>query len=104
MLLKLTADNFEAEVSKSEIPVLVDFWGEGCPPCKMIAPIIEKVAVEYAGKVKVAKALIEDVRDQAVAYDIMAIPTLIFFKDGEEVKRHLGYASESELKVMLNAL
>ena len=73
--------NFEAEVLKSNIPVLVDFWAEWCGPCKMVLPIVEELAVEFAGKVKVCKANVDQAPELAAKFDVMSIPTLLIFKN-----------------------
>lgn len=89
--------NFEAEVLKSDQPVLVDFWAEWCMPCRMLAPTIDAVAERFAGKVKVGKIDTDANREIAVKYGISAIPTIIVFKDGEVSKRLVGLKSEDDL-------
>src|SRR5438874_4920396 len=80
---EFTDQNFEQEVLNSSVPVLVDFWAEWCMPCRMLAPTIEKIAGEYAGRVKVGKVDTDSNRDISVRYGISAIPTVILFKDGQ---------------------
>jgi thioredoxin 1 len=86
----LTDTTFDEEVGASDSPVVVDFWAEWCGPCKMIAPILEEIAAEADGKVRVAKVSVDDNPDLARRFDVMSIPTLIVFKDGEPVKRLVG--------------
>ena len=93
-------DNFIEEVIESEIPVLVDFWAEWCGPCKVIAPVLEEIAEDYAGKVKVAKVDIDNNADLTTKYNIASIPTLLLIKDGEEVKRQRGAIPRETIIVM----
>lgn len=95
--IKLTAENFDNVVLKSDIPVLVDFWAEWCGPCKMIAPIVEEIAEEYEGKIKVAKLNIDEEMAIAVKYGIVSIPTILLFENGEIVKKSVGFAPKDEL-------
>lgn len=90
----ITADNFEQEVLKSDVPVLVDFWAEWCVPCKMIAPVLEEVAEEQNGKLKVAKLNVDEQGEIAQKYNIISIPTLMLFKDGEVVNQQVGAGSK----------
>ncbi|MDQ7815430.1 MAG: thioredoxin [Melioribacteraceae bacterium] len=78
-----TDDNFDAEALKSDLPVVVDFWAAWCGPCRMIAPIIEELADEYQGKVKVGKLDVDDNQQTAIKYGVRSIPTVLFFKGGE---------------------
>jgi len=94
---KVSDKDFEAEVLKSAEPVVVDFWAEWCGPCKMIAPILEEIASEQAGKVKVAKLNVDDNPDAARRYEVMSIPTLIVFRDGQPVKRLIGAKGKGQL-------
>jgi thioredoxin 1 len=89
-VLELTDDNFEAEVLKSNIPVLVDFTATWCGPCKALAPVIEKVADEFAGKYKVVKVDIDEAQDTARKYAVRSVPTLMVFKSGEKKTQHVG--------------
>ncbi len=98
MEVKITTQNFEEEVLKSEKPVLVDFWAIWCGPCKMIAPVIEEVAEEYSDKIKVGKINVDEEMELAIKYGITSIPTLLLFKGGEVVKKTLGYMSKEEVE------
>jgi len=98
----LTDANFEQEVLKSPTPVLVDFWAEWCGPCKMIAPILDELASEYDGKVKVGKVNIDESPSIATQYGIRAIPTLLIFKDGEVAEQVVGLRSKRDLKANLD--
>ena len=91
MEIVLTVENFENEVLKSDKPVLVDFWATWCGPCRMIAPVIEEIAHDYEGKLKVGKVNVDEQEELAVKYGISSIPTLLLFKNGEVAKKTLGY-------------
>jgi thioredoxin 1 len=95
--------SFEADVLKSDTPVLVDFWAEWCGPCKMIAPVLEEVAVSHAGKIKIAKLDVDENREIAAKYQIRGIPTLIVLKNGEEVARKVGALSKSQLTAFVDS-
>ncbi len=96
-VIELTDATFDEVVHGSDIPVLVDFWAPWCGPCKMMAPIIEEVANEYAGKAKICKLNTDDARDSATEFAISAIPTTILFKDGQVQKKWVGLTSKKEL-------
>ena len=98
MAQQFTDQNFEAEVLKSEKPVLVDFWAAWCGPCQMMGPIIEEIAEEVKDKYKVGKLNVDENRETASKYGIMSIPTLIIFKGGKEVKQLVGVQSKEGLK------
>ncbi|HEX9992134.1 MAG TPA: thioredoxin [Acidimicrobiales bacterium] len=93
----LTAGSFDEELKAATEPVVVDFWAEWCGPCKMIAPILEDIAAEQAGKLRVAKLNIDEHPDLARRYGVMSIPTLIVFKEGEPVKRLVGAKGKAQL-------
>ncbi len=93
----LTDTNFNEEVKGSDEPVLVDFWAEWCGPCKMIAPILEEIATEQAGKIRIAKLNVDDAPATAQQFQVMSIPTLILFKDGEIQKRVVGARGKGQL-------
>ena len=90
-------ETFDEQVALSELPVLVDFWAEWCGPCKMIAPVLEEIAGEQAGKLQVAKLNIDENLDVTRRYDVMSIPTLILFKDGEPKVRLIGAKPKGQL-------
>jgi thioredoxin 1 len=95
--------NFETEVLKSATPVLVDFWAEWCMPCRMLAPTIDKIAKDYAGKVKVGKVDTDSNRDVSIKYGINAIPTVILFKNGQVAQKFVGLRQERDFKEALDA-
>ncbi|MBQ4526828.1 MAG: thioredoxin [Clostridia bacterium] len=94
----ITKDNFEAEVLKSDIPVLVDFWAPWCGPCKMLSPVLEEFAEEYNGKVKVGKVNVDEQTELAVKYGIISIPALIVFENGEKTNSTVGYCTKEALE------
>jgi thioredoxin 1 len=93
----LSETTFDEEVRAASEPVIVDFWAEWCGPCKMIAPILEEIAAEHEGKLRIAKLNVDDSPDVARRYDVMSIPTLIVFKDGEPAKRLIGAKGKGQL-------
>lgn len=95
--------DFEAEVLKSEVPVVVDFWAPWCGPCRMIAPIMEKLSGQYAGKIKFCKINVDNNPASAQRYGAMSIPLLVFFKGGKEVGRSVGALPEQPLKAKIDA-
>ena len=103
-VLEFTDDNFEAEVLKSEQPVLVDFWAEWCQPCRMLAPTIDEVAGVYAGKAKVGKMDTDSNRETSLQYNITAIPTVILFQGGEVKKKFVGLTSKDQFQTALDEL
>ena len=93
----VTDASFASEVLGSDKPVLVDFWAEWCGPCKMIAPVLEEIASEHAGQLRVAKLNVDDNPDAARRFDVMSIPTLIVFQDGKPAKRLIGAKGKGQL-------
>jgi thioredoxin 1 len=102
--ITLTDANFESEVLKSDIPVLVDFWATWCGPCRMLTPIIEELATDYAGKVKVGKLNTDENAATAGEWGIMSIPTVILFKDGKPVDQLIGVAAKDVIAKKLDKL
>ena len=98
----VTDNNFETEVLKSELPVLVDFWAPWCGPCRAIAPVVEELAQEYDGKVKIVKMNVDENPSTPSKYGIRAIPTLILFKNGEVVSQVTGAVAKNNLKKMID--
>ncbi len=98
MVYKFDESNFEAEVLKSDLPVFVDFYADWCGPCKMMSPVIDKLAEEYEGKIKVGKVNVDENGDLAVRYGIMSIPNMIFFKNGEVADRVVGAIPKPAMK------
>jgi thioredoxin 1 len=96
-ILKLSDDTFDEEIKGSSEPVLVDFWAEWCGPCKAIAPALEEIATEKQGVLKVGKLNVDDNRDVTLRFDVMSIPTLILFKDGQPVARMIGAKGKRQL-------
>jgi len=96
----LNTDNFEEEVIKSDVPVLVDFWAEWCVPCRMVTPIVEEISEDYAGKLKVGKFNVDDGTELASKYNVVSIPTLLLFKDGEIVNQKIGAGSKQDIEAI----
>ena len=96
-VVKLTDDNFDEEVNVSEKPVLVDYWAEWCGPCKMVGPLVEEIAQEYSDRIKVGKLDVDENQLSASKQNVMSIPTLIIFKDGEVVAQQVGALNKSQL-------
>ncbi len=104
MVTELTDANFENEVKKAEMPVLVDFYAPWCGPCHMVAPVVEKLAKEYDGKFKFCKINVDDNPKTARDFGVMSIPYLVFFKGGEKVEEIVGAVGEGVLKPKVDAL
>jgi len=102
-IVHVTDDSFENEVLKSNEPVLVDYWAEWCGPCKMIAPVLDDIAGEYKGKVKIAKLNIDDNPNTPPRYGIRGIPTLMLFKNGEVEATKVGAVSKSQLTAFIDS-
>ena len=101
--LTFTDASFDQDVLRSEVPVLVDFWAEWCGPCRMIAPTIDTVATEYAGKVKVGKVDVDTNNATASRFNVFSIPTLLLFKNGQVVEQRVGAVGKSEVLKMIDA-
>ncbi|MFH2137998.1 MAG: thioredoxin [Candidatus Omnitrophota bacterium] len=97
MALEINAVNFEQEVIKSDLPVLVDFWAAWCGPCRMVGPVIEELAKEYEGKLKVCKVNVDEASEVASKFGVMSIPTLIVFNKGEVAAQTVGAMSKEKL-------
>jgi len=100
----LTDKNFDDEVTKFDGPVMVDFYAVWCGPCKMLAPVVEELAKEYAGKVKICKLNVDEASETAAKFRVSSIPTIFFFKKGKPVNQAVGLQSKEELKKSLDAL
>ena len=101
MEIELYKETFEQEVLQSDIPVLVDFWATWCGPCKMIAPIVKEIADEYDGKILVGKVNVDEEPDLTMQYNVLSIPTLMVFKNGQLVNKAVGYREKDEILKML---
>ncbi len=101
--LEFTDGNFEADVLKSDQPVLVDFWADWCMPCKALAPTIDELATEYAGKVKVGKLNMEGNGETPIKYGVQAIPTVLLFKGGDVAQKFVGLTSKKDLKAAIDS-
>ena len=102
LIVTLTQDNFENEALKSTSPVLVDFWAEWCGPCKMIAPVLDELATEYQGKIKIGKVNVDEQQGLAAQYKVSAIPTLLIIKNGQVIEQTRGAKSKRDLKASLD--
>lgn len=102
--VKLTDQNFKTEVLDEKMPVLVDFWAAWCSPCKIVGPIIEELATEYNGKLKVGKLNVDENGQTAQSFGIMSIPSILFFKNGQVVKTMIGAQSKDSFKREIDAV
>lgn len=100
-VITITSKNFEEEVSKSEVPVLLDFWASWCGPCRMVSPIVDEVAEEIGGSAKVGKINVDEEQELASAFNIMSIPTLVVIKNGKLVNQAVGVRSKEEIMNMI---
>ncbi|MCK5522279.1 MAG: thioredoxin TrxA [Thiomargarita sp.] len=103
LMVYVTDDTFTDEVVKADIPVLVDYWAEWCGPCKMITPVLDEIAQEYVGKLKIAKLNIDENTNTPPKYGIRGIPTLMLFKGGDVVATKVGALSKSQLKAFIDS-
>jgi thioredoxin 1 len=103
-VVHLSAENFDAEVAQSEVPVLVDFWSEHCGPCKMLSPVLDQVADQLGGSAKITKVDVMANRDLAMKFGIRAVPTLLFMKGGEVVETKVGMMAKDAIVDKLSAL
>ncbi len=102
MTMKITKDNFKAEVLDSEVPVLVDFWATWCGPCQMLTPVLEELSAEVAGSAKVGKINIDEEPELANQFEIMSVPTILLFKGGKLVDKTVGFKPKGSLLQFLN--
>lgn len=100
----VTTADFDAEVLKSSVPVVADFWAEWCGPCKMLAPLLDEIATEQAGAIKVVKINVDHEASLASQFGIQSIPTLIFFKGGSAVGKHIGLSSKKDLVAKIQGI
>ncbi len=103
MVKEVTDQNFEEDVLKAEMPVLIDFWAPWCGPCQMVSPVIEKLSDGYVDKVEFYKMNVDEAPTTAQSYGIMSIPTLMLFKNGQKIDEIIGAVPESSIKTMINA-
>ena len=103
MTIEITDASFKSEVTDSPVPVLVDFWAPWCGPCKMIAPVLEEIAQEYEGKAKIVKINIDDNQNTPAQFGVRSIPTLILFKNGQEVEKIIGAQGKDKLTALIDS-
>lgn len=104
LVFELTEKEFSEKVLKSKIPVMVDFWGSWCAPCRMLGPVVEELAKHYEGKITVGKVETDKNEGLAKKYNIMSIPCVVFFKEGKEVERLVGLQGEEEYEKIINKI
>jgi thioredoxin 1 len=104
VVVDISDQNFETEVIKSNLPVVIDLWAPWCGPCRMVGPVVEKLAEQYDGKVKFCKLNVDENQQTAVKYSVMSIPTLLFFKNGSVADTVVGAVPEQVLKPRIDAL
>ena len=102
--ITITDDNFEDEVIKSDLPVLIDFWAVWCGPCKIIAPVVEQLAEEYNGKLKVGKLDVDNNQETSIKYGVRSIPTLLLFKNGQVKETIIGAVAKQQIVQKVNAV
>jgi thioredoxin 1 len=103
-MIHVNDDNFEAEILKSDIPVLVDFSATWCGPCKQLKPIVEEIAGEFSGKIKVAHVDVEEARNHAMKFGVMSVPTVLYMKGGEVQDQQIGVSSKDKMIEKINAM
>lgn len=103
-IIELTDATFDEVVNSTDVPVMVDFWAPWCGPCKMISPLVDEIADEYAGKAKICKVNTDEDRDAAVEYAINAIPTLILFKEGQIAKKWVGMVTKKDMTAEIDVV
>ena len=101
-VFQVTDENFDSEIINSDIPAMVDFWAAWCGPCRMVGPVVEELAKEYEGKVKVGKLDIDQNRETATKYQVMSVPTVIVFQKGKEVKRLVGFPGKAGYQELID--
>ena len=104
MTIEITDASFKSEVTDSPLPVLVDFWAPWCGPCKMIAPVLEEIAQEYEAKAKIVKINVDDNQNTAAQFGVRSIPTLILFKNGNEVEKIIGVQGKDKLTALIDSV
>ena len=104
MTIEITTENFDAEVTNSPLPVVIDFWASWCGPCRMLSPVVDELAAQYAGRIKVGKVNVDEQPRLAMNYNVQSIPTLLFFKGGKPVDMSIGVVPKDKLEQMIEKL